>query len=159
MTQGPFLLRLCQSGTFTEFQSIFFFVAHLCRSGKPSVTARAMNGTSRHGRRANRKNTVSDAPNLVWASRYGILLLKYVCPVSRFRHGSLSFSVVSFRYGFLWGIFFSQYASASVYLHFRVFQLSASGGHSRSGRKGNSGIVRKCKVKPPVSSNNLQPCG
>ncbi len=73
--------------------------------------------------------------------------------------GFFLFSVVSFRYGFLWGIFFSQYASASVYLHFRAFQLSASGGHSRSGRKGNSGIVRKCKVKPPVFGENLQPCG
>ncbi len=71
---------------------------------------------------------------------------------------SFLFWVVSFRYGFLLG-FFSQYASASVYLHFRVFQLSASGGHSRSGRKGNSGIGRESKVKPPVSAKNLQPCG
>lgn len=31
--------------------------------------------------------------------------------------------------------------------------------HFRSGRKGNSGIGRKCKVKPPVFSKNLQPFG
>ncbi len=46
-----------------DFSRFSFFAVHLCRSGKPSVTARAINGTSRHGRRANRKNAVSDDPN------------------------------------------------------------------------------------------------
>ena len=42
---------------------------------------------------------------------------------------------------------------------FCVFQRAASVSHFRSGRKGNSGIVRKSKVKPPVFGKNLQPCG
>ena len=50
-------------------------------------------------------------------------------------------------------------ASTSVYLHFRAFQWAAAGSHFRSGRKGNSGIGRESKVKPPVSGKNLQPCG
>ncbi len=132
--------------------SIFFFRCSLCRSGKPSVTARAMNGTSRHGRRANRKIAVSDAPN-EFEPTDTAYFFSDVCHVSRSRHGFLSFLVDPSFYGFLLG-FFSQYASTAVYLHFCAFQLFASGGHSRSGRKGNSGIVRKCKVKPPVSSKN-----
>ena len=52
--------KWCFYGIFVDF---LFFAVHLCRSGKPSVTARAINGTSRHQRRANRKNTVSVGPN------------------------------------------------------------------------------------------------
>ena len=63
MTQGPFLLCLCQRGAFTGFQTIFFSSAHLCRSGKPSVTARTMNGASRHQRRANREECRTCFPN------------------------------------------------------------------------------------------------
>lgn len=55
--------------------------------------------------------------------------------------------------------FFLKSASISVYLHFYVFQWAASVSHFRSGCKGNSGIGRKCKVKPPVFSKNLQPFG
>ena len=52
--------KWCFYGIFVDFS---FFAVHLCRSGKPSVTARPMNGTSRHQRRANRKNAVSAGPN------------------------------------------------------------------------------------------------
>ena len=55
--------------------------------------------------------------------------------------------------------FFIRICLFSVYLHFRVFQWAASDSHFRSGRKGNSGIGRECKVKPPVFGKNLQPCG
>ena len=87
--------------------------------------------------------------------RHTSLLL--VCPVSRFRHGLLSF----------FGVFFLSRISLVIFLNmplptftsiFAPFSWYASG-HSRSGRKGNSGILRKSKVKPPVSAKNLQPCG
>lgn len=42
---------------------------------------------------------------------------------------------------------------------FCAFQWAASVSHFRSGRKGNSGIGRESKVKPPVFGKNLQPCG
>ena len=42
---------------------------------------------------------------------------------------------------------------------FASFSDATSGSHFRSGRKGNSGIGRECKVKPPVFRKNLQPCG
>lgn len=48
----------------------------------------------------------------------------------------------------------------SVYLHFRdAFPHIASCSHFRSGHKGNSGILRRCKVKPPVPDENLQSYG
>ena len=54
--------------------------------------------------------------------------------------------------------------SCPICLHFRLppfSRLSVSRiiSHFRSGRKGNSGIGRECKVKPPVFCGNLQPCG
>ena len=54
--------------------------------------------------------------------------------------------------------------SCPICLHFRLppfshLSGSASGCHFRSGRKGNSGIGRECKVKPPVFGKNLQPYG
>ena len=54
--------------------------------------------------------------------------------------------------------------SCPICLHFRLppfshLSGSASGCHFRSGRKGNSGIGRECKVKPPVFGKNLQPGG
>ena len=52
-----------------------------------------------------------------------------------------------------------QSASTSVYLHFCAFLWAASGSHFRTGCKGNSGIWRESKVKPPVFWKNLQPCG
>ena len=62
-------------------------------------------------------------------------------------------------HGFLFWSFPVQSASTSVYLHFRAFQWAASGSHFRAGCKGNSGIVRESKVKPPVFWKNLQPFG
>lgn len=121
MTQGPFLLRLCRSGAFTGFQSIPFFAVNLCWSGKPSVTACPMNGTSRHQRRQTGKNAVYVGPN-EFESAYTAYFFTGVCPVSRSRHGLLSFSVFPFFNGFLLGIF-SKYASTAVYLHFCAFQL------------------------------------
>ena len=89
-----------------DFSRFPFFAVHLCRSGKPSVTARAMNGTSRHQRQANRKNAVSDDPNEFEPTDTAYFFV-YVCPVSHFRHGSLFLLAVSFRYGFSLGIFIS----------------------------------------------------
>ena len=53
--QGPFLLCLCQRGAFTGSQTISFSLFLWAVSGKPCLTARSINGTSRHARQANRE--------------------------------------------------------------------------------------------------------
>ena len=157
--QGPFLLRLCQRGAFTGFWRFFFFAVPLSRKRK----------------------AVSDRPIRKWdkpsytAGKPGRMILsvrpdtlgqtyKIILPCRWFARFHASGSVP-----FLFGIipflrisllsFPAQSASTSVYLHFRVFQWAASGSHFRSGRKGNSGIGRESKVKPPVFCGNLQPFG
>ena len=55
MMQGPFLLCLCQRGAFTGSQTISFSLFLWAVSGKPCLTARSINGTSRHARQANRE--------------------------------------------------------------------------------------------------------
>ena len=56
MRQGLFLLCLCQRGAFTGFSDDFSFLLFLwAGSGKPCMTARFINETSRHTRQANRE--------------------------------------------------------------------------------------------------------
>ena len=55
MMQGPFLLCLCQRGAFTGSQTISFSLFLWAVSGKPCLTARSINGTSRYARQANRE--------------------------------------------------------------------------------------------------------
>lgn len=159
MTQGPFLLRLCQRGAFTGFSADLFFAVHLCRSGKPSVTARAMNGTSRHGRRANRKNAVSDDPNEFEPTDTAYFFWWCLPCFTLPAWFPFFFSVVSFRYGFLWGIFFSQYASASVYLHFAPFSEPHQAVISVLGAKVIPGLDGKARSSLLFSGKISSPAG
>ena len=128
-------------------------------SGKPCLTARSTNGTSRHARQANREEWFYPSDRTRSARH-----IKSYFPAGGlpgFTPPAVSLFLLAFSlfHGFLFWSFPVQSASTSVYLHFHVFQWAASGSHFRSGRKGNSGIGRECKVKPPVFGKNLQPCG
>ena len=157
--QGPFLLRLCQRGAFTDFWLFFFFAVHLSRKrkavqdrplhewNKPSPTAGKPERMILYVRPDTSCRTYKTILSTRWFARFHA-------------SGCFPFSFVDFFfYGFLFWSFPVQSASTSVYLHFRAFQWAASGSHFRSGRKGNSGIGRESKVKPPVFCGNLQPCG
>ena len=157
--QGPFLLRLCQRGAFTDFWLFFFFAVHLSRKrkavqdrplhewNKPSPTAGEPERMILYIRPDTSCRTYKIILSIRWFARFHA-------------SGYLPFSFVDFFFhGFLFWSFPVQSASTSVYLHFRAFQWAASGSHFRSGRKGNSGIGRESKVKPPVFCGNLQPCG
>ena len=128
-------------------------------SGKPCLTARSMNGTSRHTRQANWEEWFYPSDRTRSARHIKSYFLAGGLPGFTPPAVSLSLLAFSLFHGFLFWSFPVQSASTSVYLHFRVFQWAASGSHFRSGRKGNSGIGRECKVKPPVFGKNLQPCG
>ena len=156
--QGPFLLRLCQRGAFTDFRRFFFSLSIWAGSGKPRMTARSMNGTSRHPRQANLKEWFYISDRTRPAGHIKPYFPHGGLPGSTLPAISLFLLWTSF-YGFLFWSFPVQSASTSVYLHFHAFQWAASGSHFRSGRKGNSGIGRESKVKPPVFCGNLQPCG
>ena len=158
MTRGPFLFALMPRRCFYGFsEDFFFFAVPLSRKRKAVHDRLPMNGTSRpHGRQTG-KNDLSARPN-----EFGQTDKPY------FLAGGLPGftlpAVFPFSLSFLLFVDFSlkfslESASTSVYLHFRAFQWAASGSHFRSGRKGNSGIGRESKVKPPVFGKNLQPCG
>ena len=157
MKQGPFLLGLCHKGAFTDFLRFFSFavffepVAESCmwppahKWDKPSPTA------GKPGRMV----YLPDQTGL--ARRINHTSLHMVCPVSRFRQYFLSLCLFFFC-GFLSEVF------SRICLYFRLppflrLSVAASVSHFRSGRKGNSGIWRKCKVEPPVFWKNLQPFG
>ena len=158
--QGPFLLCLCQRGAFTGSQTISFSLFLWAVSGKPCLTARSINGTSRYARQANREEWfyMSDRTR---SARH----IK-----SYFLAGGLpGFTLPAMSLFSFWGFLFFTDFSFEVFLSnlpplpftsiFASFSDAASGSHFRSGRKGNSGIGRECKVKPPVFGKNLQPCG
>ena len=158
MTQGPFLLRLCQRGAFTGLQTIFFYLCSFVPKRK-AVCDRPRHEWSKPSPTAGKPGRMPyllSQINLSQQIRHTSLIL--VCPISRFRHGLLSFFGASFCHRFLLGFF-----SICLYRRLPPFsRLSVGthqGGHSRSGRKGNSGIGRESKVKPPVFAKNLQPCG
>ena len=129
-----------------------------------------------------KRKAVSDRPIHKWnkplctAGKPGRMILyvrpdtlgqtyKIILPCRWFARFHASGYVPFFPFG---DFFFSQISllkfSCLICLHFRLppfsrLSGSASGSHFRSGRKGNSGIGRECKVKPPVFGKNLQPCG
>ena len=145
---------------FYGFLTIFLFPLFLWAvSGKPCLTARSINGTSRHTRQANREEWFYPSDRTRSARHIKSYFLAGGLPGFTLPAVSLFFLALSLFYGFLFWSFPAQSASTSVYLHFRAFQWAASGSHFRSGRKGNSGIGRESKVKPPVFGKNLQPCG
>ena len=161
MKQCPFLLRLCQEVLLRVFRWFFFFAVPFAGSGKwmQSVSACPMNETGSHTQRAIREEWLL-SPG--WTSPVGSennhTSFVVVCPFHA--SGDVFFLlVILFFTDFPLKFFSTQSASVFVYLHFCAFQWAASGSHFRSGRKGNSGIGRESKVKPPVFGKNLQPCG
>ena len=137
-----------------------FFAVPFAGSGKwmQSVSACLMNETGGHTQRAIREEWLL-SPG--WTSPVGSennhTSFVVVCP---FHAPVMSFSFWWFLVLriFPWSFFYP------ICLCFRLppfcaFQWAASVSHFRSGRKGNSGIGRESKVKPPVFGKNLQPCG
>ena len=148
-------------GAFTGFQMIFLFSLSLlpeaeseCRVCQPAPW---MKQAPTHSR-TNREEWLLPPG---WTSSVGSETI--ILPLLWFALFTLPVMSFSFWwflfYGFFPEVFSTQSASGFVYLHFCAFQWAASGSHFRSGRKGNSGIGRECKVKPPVFGKNLQPCG
>jgi len=148
-------------GAFTGFQMIFLFSLSICAESEnmPSVSACPMNEASGHTQ-PGKPGRMTVAARLDKYSRIGNshTSLLMVCPF----HASYNvffFQSVLLFYGFSLKFFLFQSASFFVYLHLAPFSRIASGSHFRSGRKGNSGIGRESKVKPPVFGKNLQPFG
>lgn len=148
-------------GAFTGFQMIFLFSLSLlpeaeseCRVCQPAPW---MKQAPTHSR-TNREEWLLPPG---WTSSVGSETI--ILPLLWFALFTLPVMSFSFWwflfYGFFPEVFSTQSASVFVYLHFCAFQWAASGSHFRSGRKGNSGIGRESKVKPPVFGKNLQPCG
>ena len=149
-------------GAFTGFQMIFLFSLFFllpeaeseCRVRQPAPW---MKQAAAHSGQSGKNFCCHPAEQVPsdWKQAY---FLWRGLPFSRFRW-CLFLLVVSSFYGFSPEVFSTQSASVFVYLHFCAFQWAASGSHFRSGRKGNSGIGRESKVKPPVFCGNLQPFG
>ena len=148
-------------GAFTGFQMIFLFSLSLlpeaeseCRVCQPAPW---MKQAPTHSR-TNREEWLLPPG---WTSSVGSETI--ILPLLWFALFTLPVMSFSFWwflfYGFFPEVFSTQSASVFVYLHFCAFQWAASVSHFRSGRKGNSGIGRESKVKPPVFGKNLQPCG
>ena len=148
-------------GAFTGFQMIFLFSLSLlpeaeseCRVCQPAPW---MKQAPTHSR-TNREEWLLPPG---WTSSVGSETI--ILPLLWFALFTLPVMSFSFWWFFFYGffpeVFSTQSASVFVYLHFCAFQWAASGSHFRSGRKGNSGIGRESKVKPPVFGKNLQPCG
>ena len=159
MKQGPFLLCLCHRGAFTGVLWIFLFAVPLSRKRK-AVSDRPIHEWNKPSHTAGKpgRMILSVRPDM-FGQTYKIIL-----PCRWFARFHASGSVP-----FPFGVFpFSRISlskfSCPICLHFRLppfshLSGSASGCHFRSGRKGNSGIGRECKVKPPVFGKNLQPYG
>lgn len=107
MTQGPFLLRLCQRGAFTGFQTIFFYLCSFVPKRK-AVCDRPRHEWSKPSPTAGKPGRMPyllSQINLSQQIRHTSLML--VCPVSRFRHGLLSF----------YGTFFLSRISLGIFLN------------------------------------------
>ena len=141
-----------------DFLSILFPAVHLRRSGKPSRDrlCHEWNKPSWTAGKPGRMPYLTTQMNLSQQIRHTSLWMFALFHAP---------GVVFFFWGcfFLLRIFFLDFSLNMPLLPFTSifasFSWYASGGHSRSGRKGNSGIGRESKVKPPVSAKNLQPCG
>ena len=137
-----------------------FFAVHLCRKRKGCRVCQLatwMKQAATHSR-ANREERLFPHD---WTSTVGSET--FILPCRWFALFTLPImfflSVGSSFLRIFPEVFVFQSASVFVYLHLAPFSRIASGSHFRSGRKGNSGIGRESKVKPPVFGKNLQPCG
>ena len=161
MKQCPFLLWLCQEVLLRVFRWFFFFRCPFCRKRK--VNAECVSLPHEWSRRTHTagqtgKNDCCRPVEQVPSDRKHSYFLVGGLPFSCFRW-CLFFQSVLLFYGFSLKFFLFQSASVFVYLHLAPFSRAASVSHFRSGRKGNSGIWRESKVKPPVFGKNLQPFG
>ena len=147
-------------GAFTGFQMIFLFSLSLlpeaeseCRVCQPAPW---MKQAPTHSR-TNREEWLLPPG---WTSSVGsetiilplLWFALFTLPVMSFPFGDSFFTDFPLKF------FSTQSASVSFtsILRLSVSRISQS---FRSGRKGNSGIGRESKVKPPVFGKNLQPCG
>ena len=160
MKQCPFLLRLCQEVLLRATRWFFFFSCFLCRKRK--VNAESVSLPHKWNKRP---HTAGNPGRMIVATRLNKFRrignnhtsFVVVCPFPA--SGDVFFLlVIPFLRIFPWSFFYP------ICLWFRLppfcaFQWAASVSHFRSGRKGNSGIGRESKVKPPVFGKNLQPCG
>ena len=160
MKQCPFLLRLCQEVLLRATRWFFFFSCFLCRKRK--VNAESVSLPHKWNKRP---HTAGNPGRMIVATRLNKFRrignnhtsFVVVCPFHA--SGDVFFPlVIPFLRIFPWSFFYP------ICLWFRLppfcaFQWAASVSHFRSGRKGNSGIGRESKVKPPVFCGNLQPFG
>ena len=148
-------------GAFTGFQMIFLFSLSLlpeaeseCRVCQPAPW---MKQAPTHSR-TNREEWLLPPG---WTSSVGSETI--ILPLLWFALFTLPVMSFSFWWFFFYGfspeVFFYTICLCFRLPPFCAFQWAASVSHFRSGRKGNSGIGRESKVKPPVFGKNLQPCG
>lgn len=170
MTRSPFLLRLCQRGAFTVFQTVFFFAVSFVPEAESrkwplapwmaqAITHGRQTGKNRHPSAETGFNKRMPILPLGWFARFhasGCVFLHYGSSFFVWC-GSFGVCFLLTRISF-WDFFFNMPLLPFTSI-FAPFSEDASDGHSRSGCKGNFGIVRKSKVKPPVFGKNLQPCG
>ena len=160
MKQCPFFLRLCQEVLLRATRWFFFFCCPFCRKRK--VNAESVSLPHKWNKRP---HTAGNPGRMIVAARLDKFRRNgnnhtsfvVVCPFHA--SGDVFFLlVIPFLRIFPWSFFYP------ICLWFRLppfcaFQWAASVSHFRSGRKGNSGIGRESKVKPPVFCGNLQPFG
>ena len=161
MTQCPFLLRLCQEVLLRTAGWFFFFSCSFmpeaeseCRVCQPAPW---MKQAATHSGQTGKNDCCRPADQVPSDRKHSYFFVDGL-PFWRFRWCLFLSDGILFLRIFPWSFFYP------ICLCFRLppfcaFQWTASGSHFRSGRKGNSGIWRESKVKPPVSGKNLQPCG
>ena len=147
---------------FYGFLTIFLFPLFLCAvSGKPCLTARSINGTSRHTRQANREEWFYPSDRTRSARHIKSYFL--TGGLRGFTHpANVPFFLLalSLFHGFLFWSFPVQSASTSVYLHFRAFQgahqavISVLGAKVIPGLDGNarSSLLFSAKISSPAGS-------
>ena len=158
--QGPFLLCLCQRGAFTDFYKISFFAVPLSRKRK-AVSDRPIHEWNKPSHTAGKpgRMILSVRPDTLGQTYKIILPCRWFARFHASGWCSFSFWRFPFFTDFSFEVFLSNLPPLPFTSIFASFSDAASGSHLRSGRKGNSGIGRECKVKPPVFGKNLQPCG
>ena len=160
MMQGPFLLCLCQRGAFTGSQMISFSAVPLSRKRK-AVSDRPIHKWNKPLCTAGKpgRMILSVRPDTLGQTYKIILPCRWFTRFHASGYVPFPFWRFPFFTDFSFEVFLSNLPPLPFTSIFASFSDAASGSHFRSGRKGNSGIGRECKVKPPVFGKNLQPCG
>ena len=160
MMQGSFLLCLCQRGAFTGSQTISFFAVPLSRKRK-AVSDRPIHEWNKPSCTAGKpgRMILSVRPDTLGQTTKSYFLAGGLPGFTHPANVPFFFWHYPFFTDFSFEVFLSNLPPLPFTSIFASFSDAASGSHFRSGRKGNSGIGRECKVKPPVFGKNLQPCG